>query len=182
MKLIIRSGCFVLAIFVSGCSSHIPPEIKQNLEGAPSVAQVHAATDNYLSRKVRWGGVILSIENKQETSWLTILASPLNDSGKPQSTDNSPGRFIAIVDKFLEPLLYSQDRKITIIGHLLKSETIKIGEFPYEHPVVAVKQHYLWPVDPAPSELDRYPYWWHDPWYDPYYPWHSPYYPHHYRH
>ncbi len=184
IKPIIRScGCITI-ILMTACSSHIPPEIKQSLEGSPSVAQVHQSADGYLSKKVRWGGVILSIENKPDTSWITILASPLNDLGKPQNSDKSHGRFIAIVDQFLEPLLYSKDRKITIIGNILRTETVNIGEFPYEHPVVQVKQLYLWPVDPAVSDFDRHPYLWHDPWYDPwyypYYPWHSPYYPRHY--
>lgn len=172
-------GCTAIML-MSACSSHIPPEIRQSLEDAPSVEQVSQAADDHLSKKVRWGGSILSIENKQNTSWLTILANPLNSFGKPQTSDKSPGRFIAIVDEFLEPLLYKPDRKITIIGNLLRTETINIGKHPYQYPIIQIEQHYLWPIDPEQSEIDRYPYWWSDPWYDPYYPWHSPYHPYRY--
>ena len=180
IKSISHLGWFFLISLASACSSHIPPEIKQGLEGSPGVAQVREAADNYLSQKVRWGGVILKTENKQSASWLTVLAYPLSSHGEPLASDQSPGRFIAIVDKFLEPLVYNHDRKITVIGKLLRTETVKVGEFPYEHPVVQVKQLYLWPVEPELSEFDRYPYWWSDPWYDPYYPWRYPYYPHRY--
>lgn len=179
---LIRSCCFTMMALASACSSHVPPEIRQHLDGSPNIAQVREAVDSHISKKVRWGGIILSIENKQKESWLTILATPLNDFGKPQTSDKSQGRFIAIVEQFLEPLLYSKDRKITVTGKLLGTETVKIGEYPYQHPIVQVDQHYLWPTDPEPSELDRYPYWLSDPWYDPYYPWHSPYYPYRYKH
>lgn len=180
IKLVARPIWIVLIVLVSACSSHIPPEIRESLDGAPSVAQVHQAAENYLAKKVRWGGIILNAENKQKTSWLTILAYPLSNHGEPHVSDHSPGRFIAIVDKFLEPLVYSRDRKITIIGKLLRTETIKVGEFPYQFPVVQVEQHYLWPAEPEPSDFKHDPYRWSDPWYNPYYPWHSPYYPHRY--
>jgi len=178
---IIHSFNITAIILLSACSSHIPPEIRQNLEGSPDVAQVREAADQHLSENVRWGGIILNIENKQSTSWLTILASPLSDSGEPRPSNKSLGRFIAIVDHFLEPLVYSKDRKITFTGQVLRTDIVNIGEYPYQHPVIQVDQHYLWPVEPAHSELDHHPYWWsdpwYDPWYDPYYPWH----PHRYR-
>lgn len=177
IKFIVRSCCIFVIALATACSSHIPPEIKQSPDGAPSVAQVHQATNNYISKKVRWGGIILNTENKVNSSWLTILAYPLSDHGEPLTSDQSPGRFIAIVDNFLEPLIYKKDRKITVVGKLLRTATIKVGGFPYAYPVVQVEQHYLWPVQPDLSDHDHYPYWWSDPWYDPYYPWHSPYYP-----
>lgn len=179
-KSTIRICSFMSIILISACSSHIPPEIKQSMDDAPSMAQIHDAPDSYLSKKVRWGGVILNTENKHNASWLTILAYPLSDHGEPLLSDQSPGRFIAIVEQFLEPLVYSQDRKITVTGKLLRTETIKVGEYPYEYPVIQVDQHYLWPFEPELSDFDHYPYWWSDPWYNPYYPWHSPYYPHRY--
>jgi outer membrane lipoprotein len=182
MKLIkqtIRSGWFTLIVLLSACSSHIPPEIRQPLEGAPSVAQVRDRADTYLSQRVRWGGVILNTENKLNASWLTIVAFPLDDEGEPGDyADQSPGRFIAIVDEFLEPTVYNSDRQITVIGNLLRTETLKIGEFPYEYPVVQVEHYYLWPPKPEPAD---YPPYWYDPWYNPYYPWQYPHYPRRYR-
>lgn len=140
--------------------------------------------ERYLSQKVRWGGVILKTENKQNGSKLTIIGAPLSEQGKPQNTDQSPGRFIAIVDSFLEPQLYSPDREITVTGQLLPGETQKVGDFSYNYPVVKVDHYYLWPVVHQADHIDDLPYWWHDPFYPwpyHYYPYY-PYYPHHYRH
>jgi len=157
-------------LLISACSTHIPPEIKQPLDGSPDVAQVRHQPDVYLSQKVRWGGIILNTENRQNTSELTIVAMPLADNGKPQNSDQSPGRFIAVIDEFMEPLVYSPERKITVTGQVLKTEKLKVGEFHYEYPVIKVDHYYLWPVEPEKIYID-YPLW-----YDPYYPWHYPYY------
>jgi len=172
--------CAVLcatAFILTACSSHIPPEIKQALQNSPSVAQVHQQAEAYMSRKVRWGGVILQTENRQNTSRLSIIAFPLSSKGEPQISDESPGRFIALVDEFLEPLVYSREREITIIGKLVKTETIKVGEYPYEYPVIEVEHYYLWPPRSEVDINDYPPYWMYDPWYRPYYPYY-PWYPH----
>ena len=175
------AGWLASILFLTACSTHIPPEIKQPQVGSPSLEQVIEQAETYTSQKVRWGGVILNTENKQKSSWLTLIAFPLSDRGEPQTSDQSPGRFIAIVDDFLEPLVYSRERKITVIGRLLRTETLKIGEFPYQYPVIQVEHFYLWPPEPEPAVVDYPPDWWYDPWYNPYYPWYYPYYPHHHR-
>lgn len=169
---IIYSAGIAVSIMLSACSSHIPPEIKQPLEGSPDVTQVQQKVDAYQSQKVRWGGIILQTDNKQDASELTIVALPLSDNGEPQGSDKSQGRFIAVINEFIEPLVYSPDRKITITGHILRTETRNIGEFAYEYPVVEVEHYYLWPAEPEQTYIDYPPYLW----YDPYYPWHHPYY------
>jgi len=175
---LINRYCLLLSILlVSACSSHIPPEIRQPLENAPSVAEVRETTDEHLEKNIRWGGVIIDIENKQETSWLTVLAFPVDGLGEPMNYKSEQGRFIAIVDQFLEPTLYSKDREVTVTGKLLRIETRKVGEFPYPYPIVQVEQLYLWAAEPEPSTLDYPPYWWHDPFYSPYYPYHPHYWP-----
>ena len=160
-------------VLVSACSSHIPVEIKQPLEGSPGVAQVRQQTDAYLSKKVRWGGIILNTKNEKNASALTVISMPLSEKGEPQDSDQSPGRFIAIIDEFVEPLVYSPERKITVTGQVLRTETLKVGEFLYEYPVIQVDHYYLWPEKLQRSHDDYPPY---PLWYDPYYPWHYPYY------
>jgi outer membrane lipoprotein len=171
-KFITYFGGFMAFMLVSACSTHIPPDIRQPLESSPGVDQVRQKIDTYLSQKVRWGGIILHTENRQNASELTIVSLPLTDNGEPMDSDDSPGRFIAVIDEFVEPLVYSSDRKITVTGRVLKTETRKVGEFLYEYPVIKVEHYYLWPSEPEKIYID-YP---HYPWYDPYYPWNYPYY------
>ncbi len=173
-----------VAILISGllsaCGAHIPVEIKQPVKGSPAVEQVYQHVDDYLSQKVRWGGVILQTENKHNASELTIIALPLNKEGKPQSSDHSPGRFIAIIDEFVEPLVYSPEREITVTGKILRTETRKVGEFPYEYPLIKVEHYHLWPVKVEPAYYDYPAYPLYDPFYYPlHYPYYSPYRRHH---
>lgn len=184
LKSISRVFIVPAMLMLAACSSFVPPEIKQPLPGSPDITQVRANAEAYLSQQVRWGGVILDIENKGESSELSIVAFPLNEDGEPQVSDQSSGRFIAVVDTFLEPLVYSRDRVITVKGNLLRTETRVVDEFPYQYPVVQVAFHYLWPVQEEPDYSD-YPPYWYDPWYPYYpyyYPYYAPYYPRHHRH
>jgi outer membrane lipoprotein len=165
------------ALLLSACSQHIPPEIRQAPDNSPSVDQVRHQPDTYISQRIRWGGVILHTENKSDGSWMTIIALPLQSNGKPRESDQSPGRFIAIANEFLEPLVYSRDREITVTGTVLRTETRKVGEFAYDYPVIRIDHYYLWPARQETTDSDYLPYWW----YNPYYPWRPPYYyPRHY--
>jgi len=165
------------SMLLTACSSHIPAEIKQPIEGAPDIKNIHLSSADYIGHKVRWGGTILQIENKQDTSWISIVGFPLDSNGRPLQSGESTGRFIAIVGDFLEPLVYANDRQITFSGTFFKTESRKIGEYSYNYPVIKVQQYHLWPVITAPAP-DYPPYWWYDPWYDP---WYYPAHPHYLR-
>lgn len=151
------------------CSSHIPAAIKQPVPNAPSIQRAQLHTSDYIGQPVRWGGKILQIENKQDASTLSIIGFPLNSNGRPILSGESTGRFIAVVDEFLEPVVYKNEREITVSGTLLGTESRKIGEFSYDYPVVKVEHYYLWPVITIPDTYYRPYNPWYDPWYDPWY-------------
>jgi len=157
-----------LSMLLTACSSHIPAEIKQPVEGAPDILKTQLNPGQHSGQNVRWGGTILHVENKQDTSWLSIVGFPLNSYGRPLKSAESTGRFIAIVDEFLEPIVYTNDRQITFSGTFIKTESRKVGEYSYDYPVIEVEHYYLWPVVTTP-DANHQPYWWHDPWYDPWY-------------
>lgn len=173
-------------LLLSGCASQIPPLIREAPSDNPPLELVHANAADYRGRSLRWGGTIIETENREKTTWLSVLARPLYKDGEPRYTDDSAGRFIAIVPEFLDPKVYAADRLVTVSGTLLRTETRKVGEFPYTYPVVAAEAWYLWPME---TELPYgYPNpWWYDPWYygpgyyDPWYPYGYPYpYPYRY--
>ena len=171
INLLICAGFMVL---LSACSSRIPPGISEPVAGSVEVAQVRSDPDGFYSSKVRWAGILLSVENTESQSKLTIVSFPTSDEGRPIVSADSPGRFIAVVDEFLEPLVYRENREITVVGRIGRPESGKIGEYEYDFPVVNVDEFYLWPKR---VERPAYPY----PYYRPYiypnypfYPW--PYY------
>ena len=132
-------------------------------------------TADYQGQQVRWGGTIIETGNRKAATMLTVLGRPLYRGGEPKFTDDSAGRFIAIIPEFLDPEVYAPDRQVTITGTVLHTEAGKVGEYPYSYPVIQADTWYLWPGRTNapygyPSPL------WHDPWhYDPWYPYGYPY-------
>jgi len=184
------AAALLIALLLSACASQIPQIIREAPADNPSLAQVREQATDYLGRQLRWGGSIIETANRADTTRLIVLGRPLSKDGKPGITDDSAGRFIAIVPEFLDPKVYAADRQVTVAGTLLGTETGKVGEYPYTYPVVQAHAWYLWP-----KQLER-PYGYVDPWYydtwyyDPWFyrPWyHDPWYPHgfprhHHRH
>ena len=162
----------LLALLLSACASQVPLIIREAPAGSVSLAQVREHAADYLGRPVRWGGTIVETVNRENATWLTVLERPLYKYGEPEFTDDSAGRFIAIVPEFLDPKVYAPDRRVTFTGTLLRTEAGKVGEFPYSYAVVRADAWYLWA-----REVER-PYGYEDPWY--YWPWYDPWYPYGY--
>ena len=171
----------IASLLLAGCTSQIPQNIKQAPPNNPSIEEVRNSVIENQIWQVRWGGEILETENLENETRLTVLASPLTKDGEPKTTDNSEGRFIAIVPIFLDPKVYASGRQLTVSGTLLRYEDDKVGEFTYRYPVVQADSYYMWPEVITPPY--GYPYpgwydpWYYDPWfYRPWYPRRYPYY------
>jgi len=178
---IILMVSLLLLAMLSGCTSNIPLQIKQETTTNISPAEARQQPDIFSQQIVRWGGEIISIENKPEYSQMTLLAQPLNSNGNPETNTRNYGRIIAQVNRFLEPSLYSPGREITIYGRFTGNVARMIGEYRYQHPLVLADIVYLWPI-PIDRDIYYEPDYWYDPWY-PWYPWGGLYhYPHSHNH
>lgn len=168
-----------IVLMLSACASQVPPAIREAPADNPSVEAVRGNAAEYLDRQVRWGGRLIETENRENATWLIVLASTsLSKDGEPRSGTDGAGRFIAIVPEFLDPKVYAADRKVTVTGTLLRTETRPVGQFPYTYPVVRASAWYLWPEEVERPPYD-YPYpGWYSPWYGPWYA--NPWYPYGY--
>jgi len=165
---IIYTFIAVLVIFISGCASTIPKEIREAPLNNPMVAEVRTNAELFIGSRVRWGGTIASVVNLPNETWIEIVARDLGQYGKPVHNDHSAGRFIASVDGFLEPIVYAKGRSITVVGVVEKEIIRKISEFDYKFPLVRVNNFKLWEKY---QEYPYYrPYWHYDPWYPNFYP------------
>lgn len=104
-----------------------------------------AATRQTTGETVRWGGRIVSVEPRAQSSCFEVVAAPLNSAGRPQRVDQSEGRFIACRAGFYEPQVFQAGREITISGRIDGFETRKVGDYDYRYPRVAADVVYLWP-------------------------------------
>jgi outer membrane lipoprotein len=97
-----------------------------------------------------------------------LLTKPLDEQDRPRHGDASPGRVLVSTPHFLDPAVYAEGRRITVIGTVTGQEERKIGELPYRYPVVTAVDLRLWPKEIA---VAPYP----APWAYYYYPWPYPY-------
>ncbi len=160
-------------LLLSACASQVPILIKLPPSPDPEFHQVKDNIDTFQNQYVRWGGKIISVENKENSTWIELLASPLNHYGRPGSNTSYEGRFIAKIDGFLDPEHYSKDRNLTIFG-TIDTEFVKmIDDHPYSYPLVSTKVYYLWPEYRTARYQYYYPY---------YYPYYSSHFGFHHRH
>ncbi len=158
-----------LALVLSGCATTIPSSIREPAPGNISVTEARAAGKHLAGNPVRWGGTIASVENRASETWIEVVERPLESDGRPRQTDQTGGRFLALVPGFLDPSIYASGRDVTVSGTLQTPLSRTIGEYPYTFPVVRSEQIHLWP---RPVPVQRYYY---DPfWPNPWYPWGYP--------
>ena len=151
------------SLILVSCATHSPESIRDIPEGNLSVSDVRANTSAYIDSTVRWGGIIVSVQNKTNDTWVEIISRELHRSGRPHNNDFSSGRFIAIVPEFLDPSVFKVGREMTFNGRIQTSINAKIGAYDYLYPVISADDYYLW--KPVYRTTYRPRYYYHDPFY-----------------
>jgi outer membrane lipoprotein len=159
----------VLLLFtlLTACASQVPLTIREPIAGAPDVKSARAVKAELIGTRVRWGGVIASVENHKQNTWVELVDRTLERGGRPSDSDVSDGRFIARIPGFLDPAIYAKNREMTVTGVLAESITRSVGDYPYRYPVVDVDTYYLWAKPTTPAYPYYYDPFWYDPWYSP---------------
>ncbi len=165
-----KTVVLVLAVFLlSACGSKSPEAISRIPAEELSLTQVRLDVDAHVGSEVRWGGRVSRVENKSDGTWIEIVRYPLAANGKPLR-DRSDGRFIASFDRFMDPAVYDEGRRLTVVGKIEGKVKRPIGEFEYLFPIVAAEGSYLWkPSSQRPYSGYPPPWWYYDPWF--YHPW-----------
>ena len=161
----------LIAIFAGSCSV-ISQDIRTESIPPVDLKILLQEPNKYKGDTVILGGYILETDNLTDQTIIKVLQAPLGARDEPKSRDYSEGRFIVSQKGFLDPEIYSKDRKITVAGTVVGSVVEKVNEF--SHPYLKIQSHeiYLWPKD---QEYPPAPY--YEPWFYPY-----PFYWYPYRH
>lgn len=137
---------FALILTVSACS--IVPEPIQ-VADENTLVPFEDVVDNLeaqtqVGKKARWGGRIVAVENKKDVSEIEVVFFPESSVGKPRIGEESGGRFKAVVDGFVDPLVFEQNRLITVVGEVGNAQTGIIGEQNYTYPTLNAQGYYMW--------------------------------------
>ncbi|NMH61333.1 Slp family lipoprotein [Alteromonas ponticola] len=176
----IRHAVALVVLFMSGCAI-VPDPIKVP-EDAQLTSYSRSVTggEQVKGSMARWGGVIVNVENKSQKTFVEIAHFPLNHYGKPNTSQNTVGRFKARINGFIDPIMFEEGRTVTFVGHLDDPMSGMVGEQPYIYPTLAVDDYYIWRKE---SEYDvshvyfSYGLGWYSPFY---YTFHRPYWGVHY--
>jgi len=129
-------------ISIVGCASKpSKPEIPVPTLDIKSVLD---SPEQHVGQRVRWGGTIAKVKNKAKTTLVEVVSRKLGKKGRPESSDETAGRFIAVFDEFLDPGVYTKGRQITVHGVVAGTQNGKIGDYVYTYPKVTADTHTLW--------------------------------------
>lgn len=160
---------FILSItFIASCA-YVPAAIdSEGFANEVTPGMVANIPENYLGQRVRWGGVIVEVVNNEDETWIEILGLPLSSSARPLADRTEAlGRFIVKTKEFLDPEVYQNGLRFTVIGTIGQPIEGKVGERDYIYPTIDVESHYLWPrrtqhrhyVTPGYWFYGFHPYW-----------------------
>lgn len=140
--------CFV-ALLVASLSACAPAPIYKATSNAviASPQQVATTPERYAGGSVIWGGTIVQVKNFPNHSEVELLAYPLDSAQRPKIGDNGNGRFIAVMNGYVEPLDYPAGAPMTVSGKLNGSRAGHVGEARYVFPLISATQSHVWSRD-----------------------------------
>ena len=142
MKRHLLSICILL---LSACSN-LPPAIENPPLYDISYSEATRNIARFKDAPVRWGGVVIDVENEQNFSLVQVLYYPLNSYGRPQLDKPNEGRFLIKSPEFLDPAVYKKDIEITAAGTLKGDIDRAVGNKSLRLPIIAAKVIHLWPA------------------------------------
>ncbi|MDN5753523.1 MAG: Slp family lipoprotein [Nitrosospira sp.] len=148
MKRYLLLSCLLLM----GACSGLPERVRNVPVSDVSYVQARQNLSSYKGTSVRWGGVIVDVENEENFTLVEVLSYPQSSYGRPQLRKESGGRFVIQSSEFLDPAVYAKDKEITVAGTIEGDVERVIGKKRIRMPLVSSKALYLWPA------YQSYPY------------------------
>ncbi len=139
----------LLILLVTGCAPVISQEVLKDIDKEVPFQAVLSNPDHFKGKTILFGGKIIETTPLQGKTRVTILQYPLGFRNKPDLDSGSEGRFIVEASGFLDPVVYSPGRQVTVVGIVGGKEVLPLGEINYTYPIVASRELYLWPADDA---------------------------------
>lgn len=130
-----------------GACTTLPPAFDDEKTKDISYSQVSADLDSYQDATIRWGGVIVDIEDDENFSWMQVSYYPLDYYGRPVLDKPSEGRFVIKTEKFHGATPYAADREITVVGVIDGKIERKIGDKYISSPLIKTTAIHLWPIN-----------------------------------
>ena len=158
-------------MMVAGCAHRAPDGIRLANVQPVTPVQARNVPERFENVRVRWGGNVVNVENRERETLIEVLTRPLESDGYPDSDGAAGVRFLTRIPGFVDPSDYAADRLVTVVGRITGTANGLIGEYAYRYVLVDADRIHLWPGPTPEPCCPYYPY--YDPWYRPW--WRGPY-------
>ena len=159
-----------LAVFVGGCNrtNVIPERLEGKVDRDLRYADIKSDPEGFKGRLMLAGGRVLSAERLKEGTKIEVLQIPLSEDLIPAGREaESKGRFVVLdrTGQVSDPAIFNEDNRITVVGEVLGTTTVKIDEVQQQVPQLALEHITVWDLDRAragywPHYGYGYPYRW----------------------
>jgi outer membrane lipoprotein len=117
----------LLLILFPGCGP-ISKELRAQTDRTLSFQQVFQNPEAFQGKIMIWGGEIIETTNQKDgTTLIVILQRPLDWMEEPK-IERSEGRFIILVEGYVDPYVFRRGRRITVAGEILGKKLMRLGE------------------------------------------------------
>ena len=140
----VASMLYTLVILLSACTPVISPQLMDRVDRNFTYRFLASQPDEFKGKIVLLGGTIVHAVPKPKETEIEVVQKQVSSSGEPYLTDKSEGRYLVIVDRFLDPAIYRSGRDITVAGEVQGAVLRRLGEIDYRYPVIAALEIYLW--------------------------------------
>lgn len=150
----LRAIAFFMSLTIFGCAHVVPQELRDRADRNIDTEALLKDPEAYKGSFVILGGVIVSVRNTNEGTFLEVLERPLDSFERPQATDKSRGRFIVLHDGYLDGAVYAKGRGVTVAGEVIGKTVRPLGEIEYPYPLIKSRELYL--VEPRSGSPVRF--------------------------
>jgi len=146
-----------LFLLLNACAPVISPQLMEQVDRNLTYGSLASRPDEAKGKIVLLGGTVVQTVPKAKETEIEVVQKQVSSSGEPYLTDKSEGRYLVVVDRFLDPAIYRPGRDITVAGKVQGSVLRRLGEIEYRYPVIAALEIYLW-KEPFSPQAYPYPY------------------------
>lgn len=153
--------CAVLLCVLSGCTADLvlPSAIDQRLDHTVTFVALREHPDAYRGRLIALGGKVLNANRLKDRTEIEVLQLPLNNVHLPRaSLPETQGRFLAFQKEFLDPALFPDGTRVTLVGEITGTTVKALGEMAYAYPTLEIKYLKIWEVVRPYSWPGRHPW------------------------
>jgi outer membrane lipoprotein len=128
---------------LASCATPAFKDVDAAIAIVPS--DVQQSAERYNGAEVVWGGRIIAVENREQTTDVEIVAYPLDRDQQPMPDAATVGRFILMLPGFVEPYDYPVGRHLSVHGIVAGTRAGHVDAHDYLYPLLRAREVTVWP-------------------------------------